>query len=321
MDQTYRNLEIICVNDGSTDASLDILNRLKEEDSRIVVLTKKNSGLGDTRNCGIDASTSEWIAFVDSDDCLHREALECISRAFPYEPDMVHYGINVIYDDGVGLRKGDTGYYSIVHNGLVCLNDDIVSDVDCSACNKLFRRSVLDRYGIRFEHIQYEDFVFSMQYMLMSRKVYYIPDKLYDYFRHEGSIMSTTFNRTPRAIEHMYAMGYLFDFSAEHGIIDAHRELLCRLFGNYYVLSLTYSTRDMIPQIVDFATELYGKYVFLHDSIERKVENRTIVFRKKRHLSTRMMEHLFSIRKEYIDYELYKVVRMFGVIVYRTPKS
>ena len=55
MNQTYRNIEIICVNDGSTDGSLEILERLQKEDDRIVVLTKKNGGLGDTRNYGIAA--------------------------------------------------------------------------------------------------------------------------------------------------------------------------------------------------------------------------------------------------------------------------
>ena len=68
INSDYRNLEIICVNDGSTDNSLDILNEYAEKDSRIRVITITNGGVSNARNVGIESSSGEFIAFVDSDD-------------------------------------------------------------------------------------------------------------------------------------------------------------------------------------------------------------------------------------------------------------
>ena len=93
MDQTYGNLEIICVNDGSTDGSAGILRRLQQEDPRIVIVEKENGGLGDARNAGLGRATSEWVSFLDSDDTLRTDTYEIISGAFGEEPDLICFGI------------------------------------------------------------------------------------------------------------------------------------------------------------------------------------------------------------------------------------
>jgi len=319
MDQTYGNIEIICVNDGSTDGSSEILAKLEAEDDRIVVIDKCNGGLGDARNRGIGESSSEWILFLDSDDTLRPDALERVSSAFASGADMIHFGINVVYEDGVGTVKSDGRYYSMAYSGLVDIDDKVISAADVSACNKVFRKSLMDRYGIRFENIQYEDFLFSMQYMLMSGKVFYIQDKLYNYLRRSGSIMSTTFCRSPRAIEHMYALDYLYRFASGHGLVGGHADLLSELFLNCYRFSIKYSTPEKFRQIADFATGLYGKYPFLQVFIDMKTKNRTVVFEKngKSHWGTLILEHLFSLKYEFVDYYIYKVLRIFNIIVYK----
>ena len=72
MDQTYKNLEIIIVNDGTTDKSIDICKKLQREDNRIVIINQKNMGVGAARNHGIDVSTGDFISFVDSDDMVDK---------------------------------------------------------------------------------------------------------------------------------------------------------------------------------------------------------------------------------------------------------
>jgi glycosyltransferase involved in cell wall biosynthesis len=69
VNQTYRDIEIICVNDGSTDNSPDILKAYAERDSRILVIHQENLGLSDARNKGLESARGEWVMFVDSDDC------------------------------------------------------------------------------------------------------------------------------------------------------------------------------------------------------------------------------------------------------------
>ena len=71
LNNTYRNLEIICINDGSTDDSGKILEEYKTRDSRIVVLSQENRGISAARNAGIDIATGKFIAFIDSDDWIH----------------------------------------------------------------------------------------------------------------------------------------------------------------------------------------------------------------------------------------------------------
>ncbi len=77
---TYKNLEIICVNDGSTDRSLEILNKYAELDERITVITQENQGLSGARNTGIDNSHADYIAFIDSDDYVHHQYFEILMR-------------------------------------------------------------------------------------------------------------------------------------------------------------------------------------------------------------------------------------------------
>ena len=78
INQTYRNIEIICVNDGSSDDSLKILKEFEKKDNRIIVIDKKNEGVSIARNVGIEKSTGEYITFVDSDDWLELNALEVL---------------------------------------------------------------------------------------------------------------------------------------------------------------------------------------------------------------------------------------------------
>lgn len=323
MDQTYRNLEIICVNDGSTDNSLEILRKLQKEDDRIIVIDKENGGLGDARNSGMKIATSKWITFVDSDDFINPDTYEKVSDAFAAQPELIHFGTRIVMESNDEPSAKDEKYYSVNYSGFLELNDYIIRKSDVAACNKLFLKSVIDRYSIHFEKIYYEDFPFTLQYMFSVKTIYCIQDKLYNYVRHSGSIMAETYKRTPRAIEHLYGAGYLFSFLKENGMVSSHESLLAKLFVDCYSFSVRYSTTDMIPQIVEAATGLFDSYSFLHHRLVRKEENGTIYFarRHKGRLSTRLLQKLFSIRLEYMDYNLYKVVRLFNVVLYKEYRS
>lgn len=322
MGQTYDNLEIICVNDGSTDGSLAILNRLKEEDSRIIVIDQENSGQGAARNAGIRLASSEWISFIDSDDQLAEDAYEIIARTFVLDPDMVHFGIKVVSEDGSLPAESDVKYYTLKHEGLVKLNDSVILASDASASNKIFRKSIIDRYGISFSRILFEDFQFSMQYMAVSENVYYLKDKLYYYLRRDGSTMSQTFNRTERAIDHMYAYGNLADFIYANRLQEEHGRMLYKLFISSYMFSIRYTTLERIPYIVEYSTRLHEKYPVVHHKVKRIVENGSVRFvvKKKRKLYARILRKLASLNYEFIDYRLYKVLRVCGMIVYKKAR-
>ena len=321
MDQTYRNLEIICVNDGSSDSSGKILHRLQQEDPRIIIIEKENGGLGDARNAGLAKATSEWISFLDSDDAIQPTMYEKISIAFPYNPDIIVFGIRITHEEGAIAPANDKKYYSIKYSGAVEINDTVIKDTDVSVANKLFRKSILNKYDIHFEKIYYEDFPFTLQYFFCIHKAYYFKDKLYNYLRRSGSIMAETFNSTPKAIDHIRAVDYLYSFLTKQNLLTPHELLLSRFFTNCFWLSIRYIIPDKRQDVIDLADSIYGKYSFLHNYLVRKEQNGTILYGRigKKHLPTVMLEALFSVKKEHIDYKPYKIVRLFNIIIYKKP--
>lgn len=323
MQQTYRNLEIICVNDGSTDGSLNILKKLQQEDDRIIVIDKPNTGVGDTRNYGLQRATAEWITFMDSDDYLNPDAYEIISKeAFPHNPDLIHFGIKVIHSDTVGNKAKDDAYYTFKYSGLVSDEKKFRTIPDCSLCNKLFRKSIIEKYDIHFEKILYEDLQFVSQYRCVINNVFFIKDKLYNYVRHPGSIMANTFNETPHSIDHIYAFGYIAEFLHKNNLLDKYSKIACNLFQTCYICAIRHATEDMLPEIVLYAQDIRAKYPLFSDRLRMYKKNGTILFKDrlyehKKGIVTILLESIFSIRKEYINYRLHKVVKVFGISIYK----
>ena len=115
---TYTNLEIICVNDGSTDNSKKILEDYSKRDKRVVVINKKNAGVSSARNAGIKIATGEYIAFVDSDDWIHEKYFEYLIRGID-TADLVicnyirsYRSGSVETDDAYGICMGHQQYLS-----------------------------------------------------------------------------------------------------------------------------------------------------------------------------------------------------------------
>lgn len=322
MNQTYDNLEIICINDGSTDNSLDVLRKLEKEDSRIIVIDKENEGQGLSRNRGIETATSEWLSFIDSDDFLELNAYELIVPNLTDETDFVHFGIQMLYEDGTEVIRTDNKYYDVKYTGLIEIPRSKIHKADFSASNKLFRKSVIDKYHIRFEKILYEDFQFTMQYISMVDRVYYMPDKLYNYLRRSGSTMTNTFQLSPKSIDHLYALEYVYDFIISHHRVNEHKRALRKLFISYYGAAIKFSTMDMIPAIVKKSEEMYDKYTFLHNKIIKKYQNGTLYYStfKKEKKSSALLQRIFSLKYEYVNYRLFKVLKIFGIIVYKTRR-
>ena len=101
VNQTYKNLEIILVNDGSTDSCLQICEEYAKCDNRIKLINKKNSGLGMARNTGIDNANGEYICFFDSDDYIKLDTIEKLYRKIEKEmPEIICFGFNRVSTDG-----------------------------------------------------------------------------------------------------------------------------------------------------------------------------------------------------------------------------
>ena len=194
--QTYQNLEIILVDDGSTDKSGELCDRMAGEDERIRVIHKKNGGLADARNAGMDAATGNLIAFVDGDDYIDTDMYEkMLGVMLKEKADTAICRYRRVYTDGT---QDDSTDRVIVWEGQEALQYYIEErdeyDIQNAAWNKLYRRKVLE--NLRFPLGKwYEDIMFTTKALSNADKCVYLDSACYNYIiDREGSIMNAQVN-------------------------------------------------------------------------------------------------------------------------------
>ena len=182
---TYTNLEIICVNDGSTDNSKKILEDYSKRDKRVVVINKKNAGVSSARNAGIKIATGEYIAFVDSDDWIHEKYFEYLIRGID-TADLVICNYIRSYRSG-SVETDDAYRVQSISPIDVLKNKELKSYV----WGKLFRHQLVDE--IRFsESEKLEDSLYNMDVLLNNKnlKINHVDVPLYYYFVRAGSLVN-----------------------------------------------------------------------------------------------------------------------------------
>ena len=148
LNQTYSNLEIIVVNDGSTDDTKEILEEYAAREARIVAIHQSNMGEYATRLNGVDAATGDWIGFVDSDDEVEPQMFELLmTNAETYGTDISHCGYQVVYPNGKIEYQHNSGQIKIqdTKTGMIDLLEEKIMEM--SLCNKVFRRELF--HGMR----------------------------------------------------------------------------------------------------------------------------------------------------------------------------
>lgn len=194
--QTYKNFEIILVNDGSTDNSGKLCDEYSKKYSNVRVFHKENGGLSDARNFGVQKSKGEFITFLDPDDYLETYSLELLA------------GIQEMHDcDIISTRVKPIELYNIYSNHSVTEEDFknvIVMDrnifleeafydkvATVSACGKLYRKSILE---IPFPKGRiYEDLYIVSEHVAKANKIVHTPLQIYNYYKRQGSIVNSKF--------------------------------------------------------------------------------------------------------------------------------
>lgn len=207
LHNTYQNLEIICVNDGSTDNSLIILEQYAAADSRIISVNKANAGVSAARNTGLDIATGDFIAFVDSDDWVHPQYFETLVLVQGQtEADIVI------------CRYISTGERNQEFNQIDLKTVEVTSVSNTDAMKigqlkrlvwgRLYKRSSIS--GLRFENgLQWgEDTIFSIRSLCRASNIALISSELYFYFQRETSAMRTVALRDKLALARYYVAHY-----------------------------------------------------------------------------------------------------------------
>ena len=170
VNQTYKNLEIILVDDGSPDNCPEICDEWVKKDDRIVVIHKEKGGVSSARNAGLDVATGDYVGFVDSDDYIYEEMYERLLKScIENNSDMSVCGV-----DHNGHKKcfDKSDVYSS-EQAIGLMFDRSVSAFEGYTCNKLYKADVINKNGIRFDcNIKMcEDTKINYQYLLCANKV------------------------------------------------------------------------------------------------------------------------------------------------------
>ncbi len=192
LNQSYRELEIILVDDGSPDRCGRMCEEYAKKDERIVVIHKENGGLGDARNAGIRQAHGEYLLFVDSDDYLHPKAIERI--LYTAEKERTDIAIFDYATVEPGNSRSDRFTTSLqINQAFSPEREKRVITCSCSAVNKLYRREFWKAAGLEFPVGRYyEDLGTIPKLLAISKRVAYRKEVLYYYRMREGSIMHTS---------------------------------------------------------------------------------------------------------------------------------
>lgn len=186
INQTYKNLEIIIVNDGTKDNSMKIVEKYLS-DKRIKIINKKNEGLSSARNIGMEKATGEYIYFLDSDDWIENNTIKKLVEN-SIDADIV--GANFLYYDEI-TKKGKSEK-DILKNIPITKGEYLLNkNVETMVWNKLYKLSFLKEKKLNFiKGIIHEDEEFTFKCYMNSPKVKYIEDYTYNYrVNRENSIM------------------------------------------------------------------------------------------------------------------------------------
>lgn len=260
--QSYTKLEIICVDDGSPDKSIDILREFEARDFRVKVVQQPNGGLSAARNAALEIARGEWVTGVDADDWLepgiYEKAVACLSD----DIDMLCFEMVPEWDNQVN-ETVDTGYRSYFYlreKGKVSADFQHLSWLNVCFWNKLWRRSLIEKFHMRFgEGMQHEDFAFFTLFMPDCRAVYLLGELGYHYFQREDSIMGAT--RVNPALQEDYFRQALD--VAEQVTQQSRWHQSGHYFSRMLRSSWNYISR-YCPEKADYYRKQYYRLVFQH---------------------------------------------------------
>lgn len=185
--QTYKNIEILAIDDGSTDGSLEIMSGYAAKDKRVKVITQANAGCASVRNIGLAAASGEYIMFCDADDWYNLDMVERMISAI--ERPGVDFAVCLFNIDGDPYDRGKMKYLELCnkHPLLPALGAASIESV--FIWDKIFKKSVIDRQGVRFPDTGgCEDALFFYEYRLVAGDFYILRERLYNKTMREDSM-------------------------------------------------------------------------------------------------------------------------------------
>lgn len=310
VNQTLEDIEIICINDGSTDDSLNILNEYTTKDNRFIIISQENQGQGVARNKGIEVATGKYVLFVDPDDYIDLKTCEIVYNKFlETNADIVQFDYKKIYEF---LPKEESCSLSNEIQKLKCKkllpNTYYIWEDYKSIClfgprlmswDKAYSLSFIKENKLRFAPNKHaEDHLVSIGALLTAKKIFYIEDNLYTYRCRENSAINRISDDNFCIFDNI---NYLEKFLKESNLLDKLKEE----FIDYKAQVIYYHYSNISGE---------RKAEFLEKAQKILTRNDYEKILKKIKTSNRsLFEQLFSLKNKMINAKKYKVVTILGM--------
>ncbi len=261
LGQTFNDIEIICVDDGSTDGSGEILGVYAQRDSRIKIVTKENGGLFSARHEGMKYINGKYVIFVDSDDWVSESLVEkSLEAASDENTDVVVFGaFSVREKDGKTVcKRGGYDYAKIPEK----FNRKNIFKYPPTAWSKMYRSDFIKRNNIRFQEIKNgEDQLFFIHAMLCANKIKVVRENLYYYIKSRAGAITAVNKKTSLSpVYNVYEIDKLLDALC----IDEDYKIF--ILGKYFTKSLTWYTKAR----EDISEQFYNKVAELQKYLKEK---------------------------------------------------
>lgn len=250
ISQSYPNIEIICVDDASSDNSLNILNQYSKKYKQIKVIALEKNGIFSPRNEGLKYATGKYIGFVDCDDYIEVQTYEKAYLAMQkYNADIVCWGANIVFDDitqpnEFALKELNKAEFS----GFKELNDGIISKSTFSIWNKLFKASIIYKNNVLATHgLIFEDYEFFYKYIAHCKNIYFIKENFYNYVQHSKSTTSTL-NNADGYLNYIKIFEQIYNYYKKFSLLKSHEDLLFYIFTDTINTVCKHHSKDLVKE-------------------------------------------------------------------------
>ena len=269
INQTLKDIEIICVNDGSTDKSLSILQEYAQNDNRICIINQQNQGLSCSRNNAMKIAKGRYILFLDSDDWIREDACQLLyERCYKYSIDMLHFA-------GINYDETTQQYIQLKAQQILYTNPDIpyydknalnkfIEYIPISACRFFYKRAFLEKHNILFpEKINFEDNYFVRKALIFAEK--FAAEKEVLYFRRVHS-SSITQNMSKFFADYITVVDKVSKLFTENNFnYEISKHIIINYCNSLYMTYLFFTKEEKNKyhqQLFDFLQKMQQKYHF-----------------------------------------------------------
>ena len=228
LSQTFKDFELLCINDCSTDNSLDILEEFAKKDGRLKIINnEQNLGAALTRNVGIDCAKGEYIYFLDADDYIDENYLEVMLEKIEQENCEIVLNLSVINEAGAAATTyKHPSMPKINPNGEYLDNITTIHDAPCFIWARIYRKAFLDKYNLRFLNIHAtDDVVFNAIVDMYVDKTFVFYGENYHYTVNNTSVTGIAKSVDDRDLQHIKAHSMIYDYLKEHNKLDDRLKL------------------------------------------------------------------------------------------------